>query len=283
MRLFKSTGFKLLAAVLALLIAGSVFAAATYQKTTPLSHVMSFVFYPAQRLASMVSDKLSSSSIRFKSAAYLADEVARLQSELNQAHKDLADYDDLKKKLDLYEKFLGVKEEHPDFTFVSASIIAKDAANLFGMFTLNKGSLSDVSVNDPVIYEGNLVGLVTAVTETQCTVKTILHPDINVAAYETAGGEARYVTTDAALAAQGLCKFSGLEKTTTVSPGGIICTTGTSGIYPRGLLIGSVKEVVDDKESISSYAVVVPYVDFNALSGVFILTSFDGQQSEAGK
>lgn len=276
---FKSTGFKLLAVIVASLLVGSIFAAATYNKESPLTNVVTFVFKPVQRLSSLVSEKISGVSVWFKSSAYLSEEVERLEGELNDARGKLADYDDLKKKLSLYEVFLGVKEENPDFQFVSASIIAKDAADRFGSVTLNKGTMDGVKVNDPVIYENNLVGLVTSATATQCTVDTILNPKVNVSAYDTASTEARYIQTDAQLSEKGLCRFSGLEKTTSVSPGGIICTSGTGGIYPRGLLIGEVREVVDDKETISSYAIVEPYVDFGELSDVFVITHFDGQQS----
>ena len=74
----------------------------------------------------------------------------------------------------------SLKEEHSDYVFAEAAVIGRDAAGRFGTVTLNKGSINDIRVNDPVIYGEYLVGVVASVTPTQCTVNTILNPNVNV-------------------------------------------------------------------------------------------------------
>ena len=59
-----------------------------------------------------------------------------------------------------------------------------------------------------------------------------------------------------------------------MSTGGIVCTSGTGGIFPKDLLIGEITEITDATENISSYAIVKPYVDFDNLIDVFIITNF---------
>ena len=61
--------------------------------------------------------------------------------------------------------------------------------------TLNKGSINDIRVNDPVIYGEYLVGVVASVTPTQCTVNTILNPNVNVSAYEVRTRDLGFVTS----------------------------------------------------------------------------------------
>ncbi len=71
----------------------------------------------------------------------------------------------------LYKEFLELKESHKDYKFCEASVVGRDAANPLSAFVLNRGSNDGIAVNDPVIYGKYLVGVVTSVTLTQCTIK----------------------------------------------------------------------------------------------------------------
>ena len=273
-RFFKSSGFRHFLAVLVVLIAGSVLAAVTEDSASPFASATAIVFGPVQRLSAKLAREMSELSISFKSASYYKARTVELESELADCREQLAGYDKALNKIQLYENFLEIKEENPDYTFVSSSIIARDADDLYGSFTLNKGSVHGISVNDSVIYNRYLVGVVTSVMATQCTVETILNPKVNISAYETRTRESGYVETDSSMAKDGLCRLSGIERTTQIAPGGMVCTSGTGGIYPKDLMIGKVTEIADATENISSYAVIKPYVDFSKLIDLFIITGF---------
>jgi len=192
--------------------------------------------------------------------------------------KELADYETAKEKLSLYEDFLDIKNEHEDYQVVSATVIGKDAASNYATFVLNKGTASDVKVNDPVICgEGQLVGVVTKTAPTYCVVSTILDPTISVSAYDIRTRENGYINNTTNLAAKGYCRMSGLDRATAVSKGGVVCTAGVGGIYPRDLVIGTVKDIKNDSHDISAYAVIEPNVTISEINEVLIITSFDGQ------
>ena len=57
--------------------------------------------------------------------------------------------------------------------------------------------------------------------------------------------------------------------------GDLVVTSGLNGINPSGLVIGSVEEVQMDDSGASSYAILVPEVDFDALTEVFVIKSFE--------
>ena len=69
----------------------------------------------------------------------------------------------------------------------------------------------------------------------------------------------------------------GLASSTAVTAGGIVCTSGVGGIYPRDLIIGTIVDVVDGTVDISASAIIKPSVEFTEITDVFIITSFDGQ------
>ncbi len=273
---FKSTRFKGFLGFFGVLILSIVIAAATESGSSPASTVLGTVFSPLQSVSSAIADSVRDFSVYFRSSAQYQQRVKELENQLGEAQKDLVGYEQAKQQIALYEEFLELKEENEDFQFASASVIGSDSSDAFGSFTLNKGELDGVKVNNPVIYGKYLVGVVVKTAPTYCVVNTVLNPEVNVSAYEVRTREAGYSTTKVDLAKEGKCCLSGLVRTTAIAPGGIVCTSGVGGIYPADLIIGTVEEVRNDTTNISSYAVINTQVDFSQLRDVFIITSFKG-------
>ncbi|MBR6939866.1 MAG: rod shape-determining protein MreC [Clostridia bacterium] len=277
-RFFKSSGFKLLIIIMAALIAGSVISVASRSGSSPLTKAVSVVFGPASRLASSVTNSLKNLPLTFRSATYYKNQNKALQKEIDSLREQLVDYENIVHDNEFYKEFLGLKEEHSEYEFAQASIIGRDAADRFSSFTLNKGSVGGIAVNDPVIFGKYLVGVVTSVTPTQCTVSTILNPSVNVSAYDIRSDEVSYVTTTVEYSKKNLCVMPGLSAFTAVTAGSIICTTGIGGIYPADLIIGTVSDIVDATVDISASAVIEPGVDFSQLTSLIVITSFNGQK-----
>lgn len=232
MKFYKSITFKIFVGVLVVLIIGVAAAAAMHSGSSPANSVISTVFSPLQRASSFLAQKFSAFSINFKSSATLSKQVDELNKEIEDLQSQLVDYEQMKSQNALYKEFLELKESHKDYKFCEASVVGRDAANPLSAFVLNRGSNDGIAVNDPVIYGKYLVGVVTSVTLTQCTIKTILNPSVNTSAYEIRTRDLGFVTTTAAYAKGGLCTMPGLSSSTAVSPGGIVCTSGVGGIYP---------------------------------------------------
>ena len=273
---FKSNRFKGFLGVFGVLLLGVLFAAATNASASPASDVLGTVFMPLQSLSTHIANDLKDFNIHFRSAASYAERVKKLEKEIAGYQQQLVDYEKSKQQLALYEEFLELKKERGDYKFESASVIGHDAADVYSTFTLNKGTLDGVAVNNPVSYGKYLVGVVTKTAPTYCVVNTILNPAVNAGAYEVRTRETGYSTTTAELAEEGKCRLSGLVRTTSVAPGGIVCTSGTGGVYPSDLIIGVVEEVKNDTTNISSYAVISTQIDFSELRDVFVITSFRG-------
>lgn len=273
---FKSTRFKGFLGFFGVLILSIVIAAATESGSSPASTVLGTVFSPLQSVSSAIADSVKDFSVYFRSSAQYQQRVKELENQLGEAQKELVGYEQAKQQIALYEEFLELKEENEDFQFASASVIGSDSSDAFGSFTLNKGELDGVKVNNPVIYGKYLVGVVVKTAPTYCVVNTVLNPEVNVSAYEVRTRESGYSTTTVDLAKEGKCSLSGLVRTTAIAPGGIVCTSGVGGIYPADLIVGTVEEVKNDTTNISSYAVIKTQVDFTQLRDVFIITAFKG-------
>ena len=276
----KSTPVKVFAVILAALLFGAVFASVSQNDTSPVTKVVSVVFTPLQKATSFLSEKLHVFGASFASANTYRTENEALRQQVAEYQAKLVDYDEIKHKITSYEEMLGVKAANRDYVLEPANIIGSDAADQFTSLMIDKGSNDDVSVNDPVICGGYLVGIVKKVNPTYSVVLSLLNPQINVSAIESKTRETAYVTTDSEQSKNGACIMAGLERTTLIAPGGIIITSGIGGIYPKGVIIGTVTQVVESEYDLTSYAVVEPGVDLRGLEDVFVITDFYGQGIE---
>lgn len=274
---FKSTSFKILLAALVVLLACLIAGVTLAGGTSPLTSAVATVFAPLQRGCAYIAEQFQDFKGGFVSADSYKDRVEELEQQVAEYQSKLVDYEKLQKQVESYEKFLGVKEKNPDFQFAVGTVIGRDAADAFGSFVLNCGSSDGVSVGDPVISGEYLIGLVCEVTPTTCTVLSVCDPKVNAAAYEIRTGEAGYTETTAKLGVQGKLKLTGLSRSTAVASGGIVCTSGVGGVYPRGLIIGTVTAVEKEAGDISYYAEIQPEIDLSEVQDAFVITDFEGK------
>ncbi len=272
---FKSTTFKVLVAVVAVLLCASVLATVVSNKTSPLTNVVGIITTPLQNVASYFSAKFDDFSGGFVSSKSYKDRVAELEKQVADYQSQLVDYENTKKKLESYEEFLEVREKHPDFTWTYATVIGRDSADIFGSFTLDRGTTDDVKVNDAVISGEYLIGVVTEVSATSCVVRSVFDPSVNVSAYEIRTGELGYISATYDLSVDEKCRLTGLDTKTAISEGGIVCTAGTGGIFPKDLIIGTVTEVKQSETDLSAYAIVEPAVNSKEIHDCFIITAYE--------
>ncbi len=272
---FKSTTFKVLITVAVILLSATVLATVVSSSTSPLTNVVGIITTPLQDAASALSAKFDDFSGGFISSKSYQERVAELEQQVADYQSQLVDYENTKKKLESYEEFLDVREKHPDYTWTYATVIGRDAADIFGSFTLDRGSADDVKVNDAVISGEYLIGVVTEVSATSCVVRSVFDPSVNIAAYEIRTGELGYVSATYELSVDEKCKLTGLDTKTAISEGGIVCTSGTGGIFPKDLIIGTVSSVQQSETDLSSYAVIEPVVNSKEIHDCFIITAYE--------
>lgn len=276
-KFFSSRRFKILAVTVAALIFGAVIAVISSSNASPLQSVAGFVMKPVQKLSAVVADKMGELNLQFRSSGQYIARIEELEKQISEYEGQLVDYEQLKQKLESYSVMLEVKEKNEDFVLAPANIIGRDAMDAFYSFIIDKGSADGVSVNDPVVYGNYVVGVVHSVKATYSEVWTILNPKVNISAMEARTRESGYTTTTAELALQGNCMLAGLDKGTQVSVGGIVCTLGIGGVYPKGLIIGKIADITESEHDISVNAVVTPSIDITELEDIFIITDFEGQ------
>lgn len=276
-RFLRSGSFKTLVVIAVVVFLGVLCASVSHNASSPFTSVVGTVFSPLQKLSAIIEQNLDEVSAAYTSSSVYKEENEALKKELEECRVKLKDYDELQNKVNAYEEFYGIKQKNEDFEFSYGSVISKDVADAYGSFVLNIGSKDGVEAGDPVIYGEYVVGLVKKVNFSTCVVYSVLDPRVNIGAYESGTGEYAYVSGDDALYKSGLCKLYGLDSSTSVVSGGVVCTSGAGGVFPDGLIIGEVSSVKSDPVSAAYYADIKPFAQLDEISDVFVITDFEGQ------
>lgn len=210
----------------------------------------------------------------------LKAENEKLMQENAELREQLADYYDVKAENERLRKYYDLKEENPSFKIRPANVIKRDTNDDFYSFTLDIGSADGVAANNAVITENGLVGWVYRVDAVTCKVKTILSPDTRAGAVDKASGDSGIVSGSTYLCDDNLTRLNTLAENNKVAEGDMIVTSGTGGVYPGNLIIGSVKEISIDSYDNSRYAVIEPYEDIRTITAAAVITDFEEKSEE---
>lgn len=277
MRLFfRSRRFKIAVTVISVILVVSIIIRIAGGIIAPGASVLGTIAAPFEQLATSVSGFFKDFNTKINRSEELIRENKELQNEITRLTEELLEYQDALQENEFYEEYLEIKEEHQDFKFEPALLTTYDADDEFYSFNINKGSLSGVSAYDPVITSQGLIGYISQVAPTYSKVTTILSPTINVGGYDNRTGDAGILAGHLSLAGKKLTQLSKLSRSCSVAIGDYIVTSG-GGVFPQGLLIGTVSALDASDTNNYLYATISPAVDFENISECMVITSFAGQ------
>lgn len=272
---FRSAGFKLLVALIF-----AMFCLMLATSNTPNSftaRIFGSVATPMQRISTLVTNNAAAVTAGGKSKEQLEAENEQLQAEVDTLRKKLVNYYTYQQENAQLRKFLELKNENPDFKPITAAVVGRDPNSLFGEFTIDQGTRSGVALNDPVVTDAGVVGWVSAVSNSYSKVTTFLSPNTQISAMDKATRETGVIGCDMKSADSNLLNLRYLNSDTKVAAGDIVVTSGIGGVYPRNLVVGTVKSVRRSDTDVSLCAEVTPAVDVKEVRDVLVITSFAGQ------
>ena len=275
---FHSKKFKVILALIALMIGIMLYSLTTGGYSTGSSSFFGTLFGPVQEFSGNVSSEVRTAIDMIVNAKANYEDNIRLREQLGEMYNSIIDYDKLKRENEEFRKAFGLKEEYPDRVFSPpCTIIARDANDPYGNFTIDKGTMDGIEPNEPVITATGLVGVTYEVAGTYTKVRTIMSSDSSVGDYCVRSKDRGVIEGSYENARQGVCRMKYIDKDSDIEIGDIIATSGNSGIYPIDILVGTVTEVGIDDSGLSLYAIITPVVRADDITGVFVITSFNGQ------
>ena len=270
---FKKSGITVgcvLAAVLIILLIVSAFGGGI--------HSLRGVFAPLDKLVNAGMDKLEQVYGYMYNYDKLVAENAELRSRIAEMEQEVRQSVSSNEENARLKKLLGLAEANDDYFFVDAALVSWSASGWSSSFSINKGSRHGIEEGDCVVTEdGFLIGQVTEVSRGSATVQTILDSASGVGAL-TDEGVTAIAEGDFTLMSEGKLRLTYIEDTSRVVAGDKVITSGKGGIYPSGLVIGTVESVSIDPSGLSASAIVEPEADIAAVAYLFIITDYEPEE-----
>ena len=277
MRFFlRSRRFKIICGVVALLLVLSVVLRIVGGSISPQSSVIGAISQPFRSLASYISNEISDINMKLNSGTELMEENQQLQKQIDELTSQVVDYTEIKTENEFLKGFLEIKENNKDYTFEKATLISRDNDDVGLSFTINKGYVNGVSVHDPVITSSGLVGYISEVAPSFSKVTTVLSESINVGCVDYRTSDVGIVSGDRELSQKNSSKFYNLPRSCTVALNDIIVTAG-GGIFPEGLIVGTIKHLSSDENQTTISATIKCAADITDIRDVMVITYFEGQ------
>ena len=279
---FGTTRFKVLIALMAVIVGVMIYSITQGGYATDTESVFGVILEPFQKISNNISGKVTSTLDMLFNAEKYYNENIQLKETLNEIYNDIIDYDKIARENEQLRVLLKLTEEHEDYVFSApCTVIARATNDPYRSFTIDKGSKDGISPYDPVITSSGLVGVCYDVARSTSRVRTLYSPRTAVGVTVVRTKATGIIEGDYEYAEQGLCRMSYISESSDIEEGDIIVTSG-SETFPANQLVGIVREVGMEDSGLSKYAVIEPVIDPDTVSTVFVITSFNGQGDSEG-
>jgi rod shape-determining protein MreC len=224
---------------------------------TPLvsQGILSSLYYPFTRIKVAVADLMA-----------VHEENQKLREKLVDTSVKVAMLEEAERENIRLRSIIGF-EPPTGYSLLPAKVLSVRGDQMPTTVVINKGEAEGVQINQPIINEEGLLGKVISVSGIYATVSLLTDPTNRVAvrvAESREMGIAKYVLS------KGLI-VDNVPSQGDVKQGDLILSSGLGGVYPSGLVVGTVKAVERPKQEPFLIIRLAPAADFNSLDELFVL------------
>ncbi|KYC59362.1 hypothetical protein B4098_2603 [Heyndrickxia coagulans] len=200
-------------------------------------------------------------------------ENKKLKSHLEQLTSLEAQNHELKKENENLRSIIKEKNSLGDSESIQAQVIARNPDNWYEQVVIDKGEVNGVAKNMAVVTSGGFLGKVTQVDKFYSTVELLSSPDET----NRVSAKVQNAKKDAYGLIEGYDKktkmllLKQLDFNIKVKKGDHVVTSGLSGMFPSGLLIGDIEKVTPDENGLTQTAYVKPAANFYDVREVLVI------------
>lgn len=266
----KKTGMVGIIITILLLIAIVFLSNLNLQKLSYVENSLNKLVMPIQNGLTYLKHKINGNSSFFTDIQNLKAENEKLTAKNSELEQSLRELEVIKAENETLKEYMNLKEKYTEFTTMPAYVINRDISNYSAIIVINVGSKDGIQENMTVIADKGLVGHVISVTDTTAKVQTII--DTASVVSSTISTSRDNMMVRGTLEESTALKGTNIEPDVTVLQGDSIETSGLGGIYPKGIHIGTIQQVVNTNNIVDRYAMIETAVDFQKLESVLVIT-----------
>ncbi len=202
---------------------------------------------------------------------HLKKENKLLHDENVRIREQLESFKDLVFDTNIDTSFLA-----PKYKFISATIINNSYFKSKNRITINKGLRDTINIDMGVVSSKGLVGIIENVSSNYATILSILNTNsqINTKLKNSNHfGTLLWDTKD-----PNIVQLIDIPRLAPVFVGDTVTTGGMSTIFPKGILIGTIKDYYINQDKNSYTLNIKLFNDMTNLEHVYIIESFDSEE-----
>ena len=233
--------------------------------------MMARIITPLQSVVSGATQAVSNYLYRIKLRRNIEYEYNQLKAQNDELVLRSLLYEELEEENTQLRALLGEYDARAEMNPVLARVIASESGNYFSTFTINKGKNDGVDTQMAVITSEGLIGYTYEVFDTTAKVITVIDDQASLAALIESSRDQGAVKGTLGSTGEPLCRMYYLSADSVPRPGDRVITSGVGVSFPKGLLIGYVRESTRAIEDNKHYIVVEPAADFEHIENVLVL------------
>ena len=223
------------------------------------------IIMPIQNAFAMVRHKFQGDSQFFTNLDTLKKENEELKNRNEELETQVRELEILKAENSKLQEYANLTEKYQEYETVPAYVIDRDVSNYSSNIVINVGKKQGIEKNMTVIADKGLVGHVISVTDNTAKVQVIVDSASSVSAMIS--------TSEESIICKGSVDNNKFLNATSseLLVGDSVVTSGIGGIYPKGITIGTIKQVTNTKNITDRYATVETAVNFAKLYTVLVI------------
>lgn len=238
------------------------------EKLSYVEGAFSKLVMPIQSGFVYIKNKVQGNQTYFSNLEALKKENTELKEKNSRLEESVRQLEMVQAQNKTMQEYLNLSNQYKQYSTVPAYIINKDTSNYSKVFVINVGSDNGIEKNMTVIAAEGLVGHVISVTKDTAKVQTIVD-SANIVS-------ATLENSKDTVIARGMLENNELKATyvatsTTLTQGEKLYTSGMGGIYPKGIYIGTLKEITNTKNITDRAFIIGTAVDFDNLETVLVI------------
>jgi rod shape-determining protein MreC len=261
-------------------VAAAIITSLYYIKPTIVQNAFAFIVIPLQKGASVTAKFFGDKIAFYSNINKIENENYELKKEIESLKETKARLENEAKDYEILTDLYNLDNRYPEHEKVGAYVISKDASPWYSIFLIDKGEKDGLQRNMPVMADGGLVGKIIEAGANYSKVISIIDDSSAAAVSSLRANYSGTMRGYSQYKESGLCIMENIDKNAAINIGDEIATSHLSKIYPPGITVGVVREIGDDANGNSKFAIIEPAVDFTNLQIVLVINTVFEKDSE---
>ena len=240
-------------------------------KLSFLESAVNSVVTPVQRVFTDLKNKIQGNSAYFSDVEKLQKENEDLKKQNSELEQQLRELESIKADNVTLQEYMNLTQKYADYNTIPAYVINKDISNYGSDLIINVGKNDGVEVNMTVIADKGLVGHVISVTDNTAKVQVIVDAASTVSCNISTTEE--NIICKGTLENDQVLRASFIPTGAELIQGDNVYTSGIGGIYRKGILIGTIDEIITTSNVTDRYAKIKTAVDFSSVDAVLVINN----------